>query len=109
MPLLPGQVKLGAMCVASIRSPRPCTTSGVSGLVDGGKHASAKRGRRAAEQAELDRLKRRVGQLERALGHKTYELEVAGELAGRSAPGDPQTVSAATAGTCASLADPVCG
>jgi hypothetical protein len=32
------------------------------------------------EQAELDRLKRRVGQLERALGRKTYELEVAGEL-----------------------------
>ena len=32
------------------------------------------------EQAELDRLKRRVGQLERALGCKTYELEVAGEL-----------------------------
>ena len=32
------------------------------------------------QQAELDRLKRRVGQLERALGRKTYELEVAGEL-----------------------------
>jgi transposase len=39
-------------------------------LLDGGKQALAK----------LDRLKRRVGQLERALGRKTYELEVAGEL-----------------------------
>jgi transposase len=35
---------------------------------------------RTPEQDELDWLKRRVGQLERALGRKTYELEVAGEL-----------------------------
>jgi hypothetical protein len=34
------------------------------------------------EQAELERLRRKIGQLERALGRKTYEdeLEVAGEL-----------------------------
>jgi helix-turn-helix protein len=32
------------------------------------------------EQTEIDQLRRKVGQLERALGRKTYELEVAGEL-----------------------------
>jgi transposase len=49
-------------------------------LLDGGKQALANPREKTAEQAELDRLKRRVGQLERALGRKTYELEVAGEL-----------------------------
>jgi transposase len=49
-------------------------------LLDGGKQALAHPREKTAEQAELDRLKRRVGQLERALGRKTYELEVAGEL-----------------------------
>ena len=49
-------------------------------LLDGGKQALANPRERTPEQAELDRLKRRVGQLERALGRKTYELEVAGEL-----------------------------
>jgi hypothetical protein len=67
------------MCAASTRSPRRCSTSGASGCwrrQDGlGEPAG-----QTAEQAELDRLKRRVGQLERALDHKTYELEVAGEL-----------------------------
>jgi transposase len=48
-------------------------------LLDGGKQALANPREKTAEQAELDRLKRRVGQLERALGRKTYELEVAGE------------------------------
>jgi transposase len=32
------------------------------------------------QKAEIGQLRRRVGQLERALGRKTYELEVAGEL-----------------------------
>ena len=49
-------------------------------LLDGGKQALANPREKTAEQAELDRLKRRVGRLERALGRKTYELEVAGEL-----------------------------
>jgi transposase len=49
-------------------------------LLDGGKQALANPRERTPEQDELDRLKRRVGQLERALGRKTYELEVAGEL-----------------------------
>jgi transposase len=49
-------------------------------LLEGGKTALANPREKTAEQAELDRLKRRVGQLERALGRKTYELEVAGEL-----------------------------
>jgi transposase len=31
-------------------------------------------------QAELRDAKKRIGQLERALGNKTYELEAAGEL-----------------------------
>jgi transposase-like protein len=47
-------------------------------LLDGGKQALANPREKTAEQAELDRLKRRVGQLERALGRKTYELEVGG-------------------------------
>ena len=45
-------------------------------LLDGGKAALANPREKTAEQAELDRLKRRVSQLERALGRKTYELEV---------------------------------
>ena len=49
-------------------------------LLEGGKQALANPREKTPEQAELERLKRRVGQLERALGHKTYELEVAGEL-----------------------------
>src|SRR4029450_8421739 len=49
-------------------------------LLEGGKQALANPREKTAEQAELDRLKRRVGQLERALGRKTYVLEVAGEL-----------------------------
>jgi transposase len=49
-------------------------------LLEGGRTALANPREKTAEQAELDRLKRRVGQLERALGRKTYELEVAGEL-----------------------------
>lgn len=49
-------------------------------LLEGGKQALANPRDKTPEQAELDRLKRRVGQLERVLGRKTYELEVAGEL-----------------------------
>ncbi len=40
-------------------------------FLDGGKQALANPREKTAEQAELDRLKRKVGQLERALGRKT--------------------------------------
>jgi transposase-like protein len=51
-------------------------------VLEGGKTALANPREKTAEQAELDRLKRWVGQLERALGRKTYELEVAGNSCG---------------------------
>jgi transposase-like protein len=51
-------------------------------LLEGGKTALAtSRDKGAsAEAAELKDAKKRIAQLERALGRKTYELEVAGEL-----------------------------
>ena len=49
-------------------------------LLDGGKAALANPREKTAEHSEIAELKRKVGQLERALGRKTYELEVAGEL-----------------------------
>jgi transposase len=45
-------------------------------LLEGGREALAGREERRGERE----LKRRVAQLERALGRKTYELEIAGEL-----------------------------
>jgi transposase len=48
-------------------------------LLEGGKAALANPREKTAEHTEITELKRRVGQLERALGRKTYELEVAGE------------------------------
>jgi len=42
-------------------------------LLEGGKAALVNPREKTPEQAELERLKRRVGQLERALGRKTYE------------------------------------
>jgi len=44
-------------------------------LLEGGREALAGKNERQGEKE----LKRRIGQLERALGRKTYELEVAGE------------------------------
>src|ERR1700681_4734809 len=50
-------------------------------LLEGGKAALATvRDKKPPEAAELAELKKKVSQLERALGRKTYELEVAGEL-----------------------------
>jgi transposase-like protein len=49
-------------------------------LLEGGKEALAAPRDKKPEDAELAELRKRVGQLERALGRKTYELEVAGEL-----------------------------
>jgi transposase-like protein len=45
-------------------------------LLEGGKLALAGRDERAGEKE----LQKRVRELERALGRKTYELEIAGEL-----------------------------
>ena len=49
-------------------------------LLEGGKAALANPRDKTPEQTEIGQLRRKVGQLERALGRKTYELEVAGEL-----------------------------
>ncbi|NHC16089.1 transposase [Motilibacter deserti] len=50
-------------------------------LLEGGKNALATpREKPSPEAQELAELKKKVGQLERALGRKTYELEIAGEL-----------------------------
>ena len=45
-------------------------------LLEGGREALAGKEERHGERE----LKRRIAQLERALGRKTYELEIAGEL-----------------------------
>jgi len=45
-------------------------------LLEGGREALAGKEERRGERE----LKRRIAQLERALGCKTYELEIAGEL-----------------------------
>jgi transposase len=42
-------------------------------LLDGGKAALANPREKTPDQAEIEQLKRRVGQLERALGRRTYE------------------------------------
>jgi transposase-like protein len=51
-------------------------------LLEGGKAALATPRDKGGDprEAENRELRKKVGQLERALGRKTYELEVAGEL-----------------------------
>ncbi|MEO7259982.1 MAG: transposase [Jatrophihabitantaceae bacterium] len=50
-------------------------------LLEGGNAALATpRDKKPPEAAELAELKKKVSALERALGRKTYELEIAGEL-----------------------------
>lgn len=51
-------------------------------LLEGGKAALATPRDKGGDprEAELKEAKKKIGQLERALGRKTYELEVAGEL-----------------------------
>ena len=49
-------------------------------LLEGGKTALANPGEKTPAQTEIEQLRGKVGQLERALGRKTDELEVAGEL-----------------------------
>jgi transposase len=46
----------------------------------GGKAALANPREKTTEHTEIAELRRKVGQLERALGRKTYEVEIAGEL-----------------------------
>lgn len=48
-------------------------------LLEGGKQALAAPRDQAPERAEIAELRKKVGQLERALGRKTYELDIAGE------------------------------
>lgn len=49
-------------------------------LLEGGKAALASSNARSPERVEVVELKKKVAALERSLGRKTYELEVAGEL-----------------------------
>lgn len=49
-------------------------------LLEGGKEALRRPNERKAEDVALKDAKKRIAQLERALGRKTYELEIAGEL-----------------------------
>ena len=49
-------------------------------LLEGGKEALKRPNEKRIEDAELKDAKKRIAHLERALGRKTYELEVAGEL-----------------------------
>jgi transposase-like protein len=51
-------------------------------LLEGGKAALATPRDKGKDPTEVEmaEAKKRIGQLERALGRKTYELEVAGEL-----------------------------
>jgi transposase len=51
-------------------------------LLEGGREALAGKHERQGERE----LKKRIGQLERALGRKTYELEIAGEALHGLAP-----------------------
>lgn len=48
-------------------------------LLEGGRAALANPRSRTPEAQEAKELRKRISQLERALGRKTYELEVAGE------------------------------
>jgi len=49
-------------------------------LLEGGRAALAAPRDKTPERAEIAELKKKVAQLERTLGRKTYELDIAGEL-----------------------------
>lgn len=51
-------------------------------LLEDGKAAMARPNEPSVPDAEVKQLRRKVAQLERALGKKTYELEVAGNCCG---------------------------
>ena len=50
-------------------------------LLEGGRAALAAPRDKTPERTEIGELKKKVAQLERTLGRKTYELDIAGELA----------------------------
>ncbi len=79
--------------LAGLRGDRPvtevCREHGISEtlyykwrdkLLEGGKAALRRPNEKRVEDAELKEAKKRIAHLERALGRKTYELEVAGGL-----------------------------
>lgn len=49
-------------------------------LLEGGRAALAAPRDKTPERTEIAALKKKVAQLERTLGRKTYELDIAGEL-----------------------------
>lgn len=49
-------------------------------LIEGGKDALRRPNEKSPHDAELKEARKRIAQLERALGRKTYDLEVAGKL-----------------------------
>jgi transposase-like protein len=49
-------------------------------LLEGGKAALANPQTKSPQDSEIAELKKKVAALERTLGKKTYELEIAGEL-----------------------------
>ena len=49
-------------------------------LLEGGKAALRRPNEKSPHDAELKEARKRIAQLERALGRKTYDLEVAGKL-----------------------------
>ena len=49
-------------------------------LLEGGKAALKRPNEKRPEHAEIKELRKRVAHLERALGRKTYDLEIAGKL-----------------------------
>jgi len=49
-------------------------------LLEGGKAALHRPNEKRPEDAEIKELRKRVAHLERALGRKTYEVEIAGKL-----------------------------
>jgi hypothetical protein len=82
---------VAATCVAEHGIAEACITSGGIGCSRAAKAALATSRDRSGDpsQAELRDAKRRIGQLERALDKKTYELEVVGNCrgTGRERPG----------------------
>jgi len=49
-------------------------------LLEGGKEALKRPNEKKAEDVELKEARKRIAHLERALGRKTYDLEIAGKL-----------------------------
>ena len=68
------------MCAGSTRSPRRCSISGVTGCWRAARRRCGAPNEKSPHDSELKELKKRVAHLERALGRKTYELEIAGKL-----------------------------